>query len=96
MVTIELGRLERRMQLSGGFGFWGLRDNKTWPFLTCHVGHLLAKCIEKGYSVKDHFKNVVISYLKNIDSHFPFFYPRHCKDVVAAYAMVTMKFRGKF
>jgi hypothetical protein len=47
MVTIEMSRLERRMQLSGGFGFWGLRDNKTWPFLTCHVGLLIAKCLEK-------------------------------------------------
>ena len=47
--TIRIGliKIQQRQHSNGGFGYWDPINCKCDPFLTCHVFHLFARCVEK-------------------------------------------------
>lgn len=48
----DLKRLEGMQNFDGGFGFW-TRNQRSWPFLSLHVAHALARAREKKFNVPD-------------------------------------------
>ncbi|KNC56184.1 uncharacterized protein AMSG_02198 [Thecamonas trahens ATCC 50062] len=65
-VSKDMKLLARRQKSSGGFGYWNDRAD---PYVTCHVAHALAKCVERGLDVPDNLVSRTIRYLQDIDSH---------------------------
>ena len=49
-VTRDLKRLEGMQNEDGGYGFWQ-RGNESWPYLSIHVAHALARAKQKKFDV---------------------------------------------
>lgn len=62
MIETGLKTLKKRQQGNGGFGMWAYDEVN--PFVTCHVGHALGVCKQKGYSLPWFIEKRVTSYLK--------------------------------
>ena len=50
--TRDLEQLRALQNDDGGFGFWQ-RGERSWPYLTIHVAHALARAKDKGFAVPD-------------------------------------------
>ncbi len=55
-------RLFTQLNADGGLGWWFLGDS--WPLLTLHAAHALARAMMKGYTVNPAQLRPVQNYLK--------------------------------
>jgi uncharacterized protein YfaS (alpha-2-macroglobulin family) len=85
-VKKDMDRLRMLQNANGGFGFWATSAD-TWPFISVHVAHALARAKEKGYEVPDGMLQQSKSYLANVESYIPSWYGEDCKRVIRAYAL---------
>ena len=63
-VIRDIKRLEGMQNEDGGFGFWK-RGDKSWPFLSIHVAHALARARQKGFPVPATMYDRSLDYLRN-------------------------------
>lgn len=71
----------------GGFGFW-YNGERSWPYLTCHVGHAVARAAQKGYVVPQSLKDGLVKYLRGINSYTTEWrYSWHSSTTIQAYAL---------
>ena len=85
-VTRDLKRLQGMQNDDGGFGFWQ-RDNESWPYLSIHVAHALARARQNKFDVpKEMFANSQ-TYLREIESHIPAPYSVEARRAIIAYAL---------
>ena len=87
----DLKLLARRQQGNGGFAYW---TGRTDPYVTAHVGHMLAKADERGFEMPRSLIGGTVKYLKNIDSHlreWPYYlYSTKSKNGFRAYAAFAL------
>jgi len=85
-VARDLKRLQGMQNEDGGFGFWE-RGNESWPYLTIHVAHALARAKQEKFDVpKDTFEKSQ-KYLQEIESHIPSNYSLEARRAIFAYAL---------
>src|SRR5262249_13613210 len=85
-VKRDLKRLQGMQNPDGGFGFWQAR-NDSWPYLSLHVAHALARARQEKFDgPKDTFDET-LRYLREIESHIPARYPVEAKWAIHAYAL---------
>lgn len=83
----ELGRLQNR---DGGWGFWR-QDDKSWPYVSLHVAHALARAEAKGYPLPAGTRDRMLGYLRNVEARTPADYPQSAKDALSAYALYVRR-----
>ena len=82
----DLEMLRRLQNGDGGWGFWK-RGEESWPFLTLHVAHALARAKDKGFDVPAQSIDQARPYLRDIESHIPSFYSREARQALIAYSL---------
>jgi uncharacterized protein YfaS (alpha-2-macroglobulin family) len=92
-VVRDLARLAALQTYDGGFAFWSSND-ESWPYISIHVGHALARAQLKGYPVSSATIERIASYLKNIEERIPAKYPAEIKPTLVAYALWVRKLLG--
>ncbi len=92
-VARDLKRLEGMQNDDGGFGFWR-NGERSWPFVTLHVAHALARAKAKKFAVPDELLKRTHNYLASIDSHIPAAYGPDARRALAAYALYVRAHMG--
>jgi hypothetical protein len=85
-VTRDLRRLQGMQNSDGGFGFWQ-RGNESWPYLSIHVAHALARARQKKFDVPKEMFDKSQKYLREIESHIPSYYSVDTRRAITAYAL---------
>jgi hypothetical protein len=85
-VTRDIKRLEALQNSDGGFGFWK-RGEESWPFLSIHVAHALARARQKNFPVPVTIYDQARQYLRGIERHIPPRYGIDAKRALIAYAL---------
>lgn len=93
-VNTGLTRLASLQNPDGGFGFWR-RNERSWPFLTVHVGHALARAKVKGYQVPEQTLNRTLNYLSKIESYCDSEWSPSMRFSLSAYAIYVQRLAGK-
>jgi uncharacterized protein YfaS (alpha-2-macroglobulin family) len=87
-VNRDVERLRGMQNPDGGFGFW-TRGNESWPYLSIHVAHALARAKEKGFDVPNPMLEQSKAYLRNVEQHIPGWYNAEARRSLIAYALFT-------
>ena len=85
-VSRDIKRLEGMQNEDGGFGFWK-RGDESWPFLSIHVAHALARAKQKGFSVPEKIYDRSLEYVRRIENRIPSRYGVDAKRALTAYAL---------
>ena len=85
-VTRDLKRLQGMQNEDGGFGFWQ-RGNESWPYLSIHVAHALARAKPEKFDVPKATFDKSQEYLRKIESNIPSYYSVEAKRAIVAYAL---------
>ncbi len=85
-VARDIKRLQGMQNDDGGFGFWR-RGEESWPYVSIHAAHALARAKEKGFDVPDAMLEKSRKYLRNIEEHIPHYYSIESRRAIIAYAL---------
>ncbi|HKO42962.1 MAG TPA: alpha-2-macroglobulin family protein [Pyrinomonadaceae bacterium] len=85
-VARDLKLLQGMQNEDGGYGFWR-RNEPSWPFLSLHVAHALARAKEKKFDVPEETLMRSLHYLKNIENNIPKEYSEDTRRALKAYAL---------
>ncbi|MCW8140871.1 MAG: hypothetical protein KIT58_18365, partial [Planctomycetota bacterium] len=86
-VAADLGRLRELQHPSdGGWGFWR-QDEPSWPYLSLHVLHALARAKEKGYPVEPGMLRRAHDYARQVEKRIPSYYSVESRRALIAYAL---------
>jgi len=89
----DITRLEGLQNNDGGFPYWR-RGFDSIPFNTIHVTHALVRARQKGYAVPDEMFYSALSYLADIESHYPAEYSESTRRTLSAYALYVRDLSG--
>jgi len=92
-VERDLRRLEALQAANGGFPVWR-RGGKLWPFHSIHVAHAFARARDKGFEVSVDAVSRSLSYLREIESHYPNWYSTATQRVLTSYALYVRSLLG--
>ncbi|TNF27414.1 MAG: hypothetical protein EP329_19450 [Deltaproteobacteria bacterium] len=90
----DMKKLQGMQNGDGGWGFWQ-RGRPSWPFLTVHVTHALARAKEKGFDVPEDMLSEAVTYLQTIENRFPPEYGPEIRRAIRAYALYVLDRLGK-
>jgi uncharacterized protein YfaS (alpha-2-macroglobulin family) len=92
-VARDLKRLEGMQNDDGGFGFWKHGD-ESWPYLSIHVAHALARAKQKKFDVPPELLEKSQKYLRGIESHIPSRYGPDARRALIAYSLYVREQMG--
>ncbi|MBC7909218.1 MAG: hypothetical protein H7Y30_01880, partial [Pyrinomonadaceae bacterium] len=92
-VARDTKRLQGMQNEDGGFGFWR-RGDESWPYVSIHAAHALARAKDKGFDVPDEMLEKAQKYLREIESHIPHWYSIESRRAIIAYAL-NVRYRMK-
>ena len=92
-VKRDVDRLRALQNDDGGFGFWR-RGDQSWPYISIHVAHALARAKAKGFPVPDDTLDRSRRYLREIDRHIPAEYGKDVHRTLQAYALSVRALMG--
>ncbi|HEX8336840.1 MAG TPA: DUF6049 family protein, partial [Pyrinomonadaceae bacterium] len=92
-VARDIKRLQGLQNGDGGFAFWR-RGDESWPYVSIHVAHALARAKSKGYDVPSPMLDRSRDYLRNVESRIPRRYGRDARNSLVAYALYTRALSG--
>ncbi|MCB9676056.1 MAG: hypothetical protein H6737_13115 [Alphaproteobacteria bacterium] len=92
-VDRDLELLSKLQNGDGGFAFWR-RNDPSWPYLSIHVAHSLARAEQKGYTLPERMKDRSLAYLRRIENHIPHWYGLRYKNTLIAYALYVRELFG--
>ncbi len=92
-VDRDIERLQGMQNFDGGFPYWR-RGFESSPFNTIHVAHALYRAEEKGFDVPDEMQQNVLTYLRDIESHYPSWYSEETRRTLSAYALYVRDLMG--
>ena len=92
-VRADLKRLKTLQNWDGGWGFWRWGE-RSYPYLSIHVAHALARAKEKGYEVPGEMISRARGYLSSIESRIPYYYGEEARRSLIAYALYTRRLHG--
>jgi hypothetical protein len=93
-VKRDLERLRALQNEDGGFGFWR-RGDESWPYVSIHAAHALARAKAKGYAVPADALERSRGYLRDIDRHVPAAYGTDVRKTLRAYAVSVRALMGE-
>ncbi len=86
----ELARLQNN---DGGFPYWR-RGRDSIPFHTVHVAHALQRASDKDFEVPGEMQSRLLSYLRDIERHYPPYYSQYTRNNISAYALYVRGLMG--
>jgi hypothetical protein len=90
----DIERLQKLQHADGGFSFWR-NDDESFPFVTVHVAHALARAKAKGYAVPKETLAKTLNYLKTIETKLSKKkYSQESRWVILAYALYVRDLLG--
>ena len=92
-VDVDIEHLSQMQNYDGGFAFWD-RGYPSEPYLTVFVTNALQHAKAKGFTVPQNILDNARTYLRDIESHYPSFYPIEVRRAISAYALYTRKQMG--
>ncbi|MEA3441388.1 MAG: alpha-2-macroglobulin family protein, partial [Chloroflexota bacterium] len=92
-VQRDIDELERLQNSDGGFPYWR-RGQDSIPYNTIHVAHALQRAKMKGFDVPDQMQLRVLDYLREIESHYPYWYSKRTRQTLSAYALYVRALMG--
>ena len=92
-VRVDLDHLSQMQNPDGGFAFWD-RGYPSVPYLSVYVASALGAARQKGFAVPPGILDRARPYLRDIESHYPDFYPRDVRWAISAFALYTRKQLG--
>ncbi len=92
-VKRDVDRLRALQNDDGGFGFWR-RGERSWPYVSIHVAHALARAKAKGFPVPDEALERARRYLREIDRNIPKEYGADVRRTLQAYALSVRALLG--
>ena len=92
-VARDIERLTQLQNWDGGFPYWR-RGQDSIPFNTIHVAHALARAEAKGYDVPQQMRGSVLSYLRDIESYYPYWYSDYTRRFLSSYAVYVRNLMG--
>jgi len=92
-VRVDLERLAALQNADGGFAFWD-RGYPSVPYLSVYVASALGAARQKGFAVPAAILDRARPYLRDIESHYPAFYPKEVRWAISAFALYTRKQLG--
>ncbi|HEU4730007.1 MAG TPA: alpha-2-macroglobulin family protein [Kofleriaceae bacterium] len=92
-IKTDVEHLSQMQNGDGGFAFWD-RGFPSEPYLTVYVTQALAHARDKGFVVPAPILERAKGYLREIERHFPAFYPREVRWAISAFALYTRKQLG--
>lgn len=87
-VARDLKNLQGLQNEDGGFAFWR-RGDESWPYISIHVAHALARAKEKGFDVPADMLAESKKYLREIEQRIPSTYNVEARRALIAYALYT-------
>ncbi len=90
----DIERLQKLQHKDGGFSFWR-NDDESFPFVTVHVAHALARAKAKGYTVPKEMLDKLQVYLTNIETKFPKSYSQESRWSLLAYSYFVRDLLGE-
>jgi hypothetical protein len=92
-VKRDLDRLRALQNDDGGFGFWRRKD-ESWPYVSIHVAHALARAKAKGFEVRADTLERSKGYLREIGRRIPSEYGTEVRRTLRAYALFVRALLG--
>jgi uncharacterized protein YfaS (alpha-2-macroglobulin family) len=89
----DIDRLRALQNDDGGFGFWR-RGDESWPYVSIHAAHALARAKAKGFPVPDDTLERSRRYLREIERHVSSDYGREVRRTLQAYALSVRALSG--
>lgn len=89
----DIARLQKLQHADGGFSFWR-NDDESFPFVSVHVAHAIARAKAKGYEIPNEFVAKSLNYLKNIESKYPDTYSEESRWAISAYSLYVRDLLG--
>ncbi|HEU0012318.1 MAG TPA: alpha-2-macroglobulin family protein, partial [Longimicrobium sp.] len=89
----DIRALQRMQTGDGGFNFWR-SDRESWPYVSVHVTHALARAREKGFAVPEAMWSRALAYTANVERHIPRWYGPEARYAVRAYAAYVLDRAG--
>lgn len=93
IVARDIERLRALQNDDGGFGFWR-RGERSWPYVSVHAAHALARAQAKGFAVPEEALLGSLAYLGELDEHLPSDYPAQVRRTLQAYALKVRALAG--
>lgn len=93
VIDRDLARLKELQNYDGGFAFW-TRGHNSWPYVSVHAAHALARAEAKSYVVDKRMMSRIKAYLWDIDKRIPSSYPVRVKRTLRAYALYVRSLMG--
>jgi alpha-2-macroglobulin len=82
----DLQHLASQQNWDGGWGFWR-QDASSWPYLSVHVAHALARASDKGFGLSNETRSQALAYLRSIERKLPDWYHPETRRSLRAYAL---------
>ncbi|MDX1614518.1 MAG: alpha-2-macroglobulin family protein [Candidatus Promineifilaceae bacterium] len=92
-VDRDIERLTGLQNRDGGFPIWR-RGRDSVPFYTIHVAHALQRARQKGFEVPADMQQRALTYLLQIESHYPSYYTKETRETLSAYALYVRHLSG--
>ncbi len=92
-VISDIEALQGLQNSDGGFPYWR-RGFESIPFHTIHAAHALARAQQKGYAVPNDVLTGALTYLRDIESHYPWWYSPETRRTLSAYALYVRNLWG--
>jgi len=82
----DIDKVLSRQNYDGGFALWR-KGQRSWPFVTIHVAHALARAEQKGYDVDADAMRRTKEHLRNIERYIPGWYSEWTRRTIIAYSL---------
>jgi alpha-2-macroglobulin len=82
----DLQHLASQQNWDGGWGFWR-QDASSWPYLSVHVAHALARASDKGFGLSNETRSQALAYLRSIERKLPDWYHPEARRSLRTYAL---------
>ncbi|MBN1304336.1 MAG: hypothetical protein JXA13_07860 [Anaerolineales bacterium] len=92
-VDRDIEQLQVLQNYDGGFPYWR-RGQESIPFNTIHTAHALQRAEQKGFTVPAVMQENALYYLRDIESHYPYWYSLRTRWTLSAYALYVRDLMG--
>jgi uncharacterized protein YfaS (alpha-2-macroglobulin family) len=92
-VERDIEQLRGLQNYDGGFPYWR-RGQDSIPFNTIHAAHALQQAREMDFAVPEDMWQNSLTYLQDIESHYPSYYGKRTRQTLSAYALYVRQLMG--
>jgi uncharacterized protein YfaS (alpha-2-macroglobulin family) len=92
-VVRDLEELKGIQNYDGGFPYWR-RGYDSIPFNTIHAAHAMARAQAMGFEIPGDMQQNALTYLRDIESHYPDWYSQRTRWVLSSYALYVRMLSG--